>query len=380
MTPQTATLAVAAWESSPVSVQKMMVEGLVGGGGLDRVAAIAAEHAEGPVGIFVPRPGTEGEEGTPAERYVAELVAGGDPELPDEVHDVAVIVCAGELLGAVVLLGEGCPGATDYLRAAATASLTGIAMMNARDETARSLGASFITELMARRDARVDDVLRRAGLLGRNLTDGLSALCVDAGSDRVAVVGATIEAHNPHALMEKVGDHLMALVPGRREAVTELSVRLAADAVVGVSSHYCRAGDARAALEEARLLMEVGATGASAEAFRLLFQVFEEQPERLRTFTAGTIGPLLRHDAEHATELEKTLRAYLQHNCNMNLTARTTFTHRHTVSNRLTRVRELTGLDPQHAEDRELLGLALKAHQVAELRTAASGPERRSGH
>jgi len=378
MTPQTATPEVAAWENSAVFVQKMMVEGLVAGGGLDRVAAIAAEHAEGPVGIFVPRPGTEGEDGTPAERYVAELVAGGEPELPDEVHEIALIVCAGELLGAAVLLDEGCPRATDYLGAAATASLTGIAMMNARDETARTLGASFITELMTRRDARVDDVLRRAGLLGRDLTEGLSALCVDAASDRV-VVGATIEAHNPHALTEKVGDHLMALVPGRRETVVELSVRLAADAVVTVSSHYDRAGDARTALEEARLLMEVGATGASAETFRLLFQVSEEQPERLRTFTAGTIGPLLRHDAEHATELEKTLRAYFDHNCNMNLTARTTFTHRHTVSNRLTRVRELTGLDPQHAEDRELLGLALKAHRVAGLRTAAAGPERRFG-
>ena len=376
MTPQAAAPPVDVWETSPISAQELMVAALVAGGGLDRVAAIAAEHAEGPVGIFVPRPGTEGDDGTPAERYVAELVSGGEPELPDEVHEIALIVCAGELLGAAVLLDEGCPQATDYLRAAATASLTGIAMMNARDETARSLGVSFITELMARRDARVEDVLRRAGLLGRDLSDGLSALCVDTASDRATVLAATIEAHNPHALTGKVGDHLMALVPGRRETAMELSARLAADAVVGVSSHYGRAGDARTALEEARLLMEVGATGASGETFRLLFQVSEEQPERLRTFTAATIGPLLRHDAEHATELEKTLRAYLDHNCNMNLTARTTFTHRHTVSNRLTRVRELTGLDPQHAEDRELLGLALKAHRVAALRTAAGGTER----
>jgi len=353
--------------------QQLMVEGLVAGGGLERVAAIAAEHAGAPVEIFVPRPGTEGDDGTPAERYVAELVAGGDPQRPEEVHAVAPIVCAGELLGAVVMLDEGGPEASHFLRAAATASLTGIAMMNARDETARSLGASFITELMGRQDARVDDVLRRAGLLGRDLTDGLSALCAETAGEGLAALGATIEAHSPHAVMEILGGRLMALVPGPRETVRELATRLADDAAVGVSSHYRQAGDARTALEEARLLVEVGATGTAGQAFRLLFQVSEHQPDRLESFTAETIGPLLHHDAEHATELEKTLRAYVEHNCNMNVTARTTFTHRHTISNRLTRVRELTGLDPLDAEDRELLGLALKAHRVAELRRATSG-------
>jgi hypothetical protein len=32
-----------------------------------------------------------------------------------------------------------------------------------------------------------------------------------------------------------------------------------------------------------------------------------------------------------------------------------------------------------YAEDRELLGLALKAHRVVELRAAAGGPEQRPG-
>jgi hypothetical protein len=38
--------------------------------------------------------------------------------------------------------------------------------------------------------------------------------------------------------------------------------------------------------------------------------------------------------------------------------------HRHTVAYRLERVRELTGLDPVLSEDRERLGLGLKAYRI----------------
>lgn len=48
----------------------------------------------------------------------------------------------------------------------------------------------------------------------------------------------------------------------------------------------------------------------------------------------------------------------------MNLAAKATYTHRHTVSNRLIRIEELTGLDPSQSYDRELLSLGLKAHYV----------------
>jgi hypothetical protein len=38
--------------------------------------------------------------------------------------------------------------------------------------------------------------------------------------------------------------------------------------------------------------------------------------------------------------------------------------HRHTVAYRLERVRELTSLDPMRSEDRERLGLGLKAYRI----------------
>jgi hypothetical protein len=352
-----------------------MVEALVAGEGLERVAAIAAERVGGPVGIYIPRPGTEGTDGTRAERYVAELVAGGDPRRPAEVLEIAPIVCAGELSGAVALLAGGerpLPDAADYLHAAATASLTAIAMMNARDETARSLGASFLAELMGRKDARVDDMLRRAGLLGRDLSDGLVAICAEPLAGRAGALIGTVESICPQAFAEVVGERLFALIPGPPRVAGRLAELLGDRATVSISAHYGSPSDARRALEEAELLADAGAADAAGHVFRLLFRFRDSHPEELRHFTAEVLGPVIDHDRRHATELEVTLRAYLESDCNMNETARTTYTHRHTISNRLGRIGELTGLDPLKNEDRELLGLALKANRLLDLRPPAS--------
>jgi DNA-binding PucR family transcriptional regulator len=59
-----------------------------------------------------------------------------------------------------------------------------------------------------------------------------------------------------------------------------------------------------------------------------------------------------------------TLEAYLHNNCNMNATAAAIYAHRHTVAYRLDRVRELTDLDPLVSEDRERLGLGMKAYRI----------------
>jgi DNA-binding PucR family transcriptional regulator len=84
----------------------------------------------------------------------------------------------------------------------------------------------------------------------------------------------------------------------------------------------------------------------------------------VRSFFEDTVAPLVRYDEQYATDLVGTLDAYLGANCNMNSTAQTIHAHRHTVGYRLERVKELTGLDPLRSEDRERLGLGLKAYRI----------------
>ena len=79
---------------------------------------------------------------------------------------------------------------------------------------------------------------------------------------------------------------------------------------------------------------------------------------------AETVEPLVAHDARYRTDLLATLETYLANDCNINATARAVYAHRHTVAYRLDRVKELSGLDPMQTEDRERLGLGLKAYRI----------------
>jgi DNA-binding PucR family transcriptional regulator len=95
-----------------------------------------------------------------------------------------------------------------------------------------------------------------------------------------------------------------------------------------------------------------------------LFRVLASHPQEVRSFYEDTIAPLVAYDDQYSTQLVDTLGAYLAENCNMNATAQAIHAHRHTVSYRLDRMKELTGLDPFTSEDRERLSLGLKAYRV----------------
>jgi len=92
--------------------------------------------------------------------------------------------------------------------------------------------------------------------------------------------------------------------------------------------------------------------------------VLASHPEEVRSFYEDTVAAIVRYDDQYRTDLVQTLEAYLEHNCNMNATASAIYAHRHTVAYRLERVKELSGLDPMQTEDRERLGLGLKAYRI----------------
>ncbi len=139
-----------------------MAEALLAREGFAGVAAIAAELVGARVEILVPRPGSTGANGTVAERFVAELVAGGLPPWPPGVTEVVPIVVGGEVQGAVVVSGEFDEGADEHLRSAARAALTGIAILDTREEARRDQASGLIADLLAGRPLRAGDVAGRA--------------------------------------------------------------------------------------------------------------------------------------------------------------------------------------------------------------------------
>jgi len=241
----------------------------------------------------------------------------------------------------------------------------------ARDETEQSLRGSFVEELLTRDDLDPDDVVRRARRLGTDLSEGAVALCADPGERAPGRLVAAITAERSDALCQVAGERVYALIPGSVEEARSLATRLGRQATVGVSSRYAEPSDLKRALEEAELVLEVTAAGGDASAkeigggtYRLLFRVLASHPEEVRSFYEDTVAALVRYDEQYASDLVGTLDAYLDKNCNMNATAQAIHAHRHTVGYRLERVRDLTGLDPFTSEDRERLGLGLKAYRI----------------
>jgi sugar diacid utilization regulator len=356
---------------TPRGAHLEMVGAVLAGDGLERIAEIARAHTGAPVAVIVPRLGTPVADWAQYERYVASRLAGGKPSRPSEVVAEVPIVSGGQELGAVLMLGRGKADAGEYLHVAAVAALTEIAVAEARDETEQSLRGSFLEELRTREDLEVPDIIRRARRLGCDLAEGAVALVAEPGARAPGRLLASIAAEHPGALAQVVGERVFALLPGSVEEARRTANRIGRQAVIGISSRYSDPGELRRALEEAELVLEVKAGGGEDPAedigggtYRLLFRVLASHPEEVKSFFEDTIAAVVRYDEQYATDLLGTLEAYLAQNCNMNATAQAIYAHRHTVSYRLERVRDLTGLDPFTSEDRERLGLGLKAYRI----------------
>jgi PucR family transcriptional regulator, purine catabolism regulatory protein len=382
-------------------VHLAMLDAVLGGEGLPRVAALAAEAAAAPVAIVVPRlgvaavaPGAADETLAALRRYVAERVKDRPAQVPATVAAEVPITSGDDVVGAVVLLAGERSGAEppadagEFLHLAAVASLTELAVVEAKEEVEENLRGSFLEDLRSRPDLEPREIVRRAARLGCDLSRGAVVLCAELTTDRPRHVVATISGDEPGALAQHIDDagppthsgRVYALLPAMGgddapeatlERARRLARRLGQHGTVGLSSFYTDPGEFARAIQEAELVLEVLrqsdapiAQDIGTGTYRLLFRVLASHPEEVRSFYEDTVAPLVRYDDQYRTDLVGTLESYLEQNCNMNATASAIYAHRHTVAYRLDRVKELTGLDPMLSEDRERLGLGLKAYRI----------------
>ena len=364
-------------------VHQLMVDAALTGDGFDRMAELAAEEVGRPIGIVVPEldvavvwPGGHARELAALRELTEARIATARAPIPQEVELVVPISFADRLVGAVGMLdGEGDvePEASEFLHLAATSSAAAMALEEAREREAVEVPDGVFARLLAG-PVPPDAAAGLATAGGLDLSGGLVVSVTEVGSHRPREALSVVRSEYPHAIAELVGHRLYALLPARRgepRAAEDLAARLRPYGPTGTSSHYGDPKELSRALAEAGLVLDalaedsqaardlVGAGGAGV--YRLLFRAFASDPEEVRSFYEDTVAPLVTHDEQYRGDLLPTLEAYLGNDCNMNATARAIFAHRHTVAYRLERVRELTGLDPSATEDRERLGLGLKA-------------------
>lgn len=372
-----------------------MLAALLAGDGLSGISDLAAEELGGPVAIVLPARGLSGSssEELAMDRltsFATERIRGGTPEPPAGVELEHPVDAGGGTIGVVLAMQatrNGLPaGAIDreeVLRTAALAALTEVAVHDARDQVAEEVRGTLLEELRFGRLAG-GEVERRAARLGCDLTRGAVALVAEVRSARPLHAAALIAGEHPGALTQAIDGRVYAILPGigehpaeRTEAAARaLAARLRSHGPAASSSFCEQPGDVGRAITEAELMLEVILRdprlaeqlerGIGNGVYRLLFRALATHPEEVRQFYDDTVAALVAHDRRYHTDLLGTVEAYLANDCNMNATARVLYAHRHTVSHRLGRVRELTGLDASVGEDRERLGLGIKAYRLIE--------------
>jgi sugar diacid utilization regulator len=251
--------------------------------------------------------------------------------------------------------------------------------------TQAELCAQLVDDLINNEILDGRSVVRRAAELGCDLTMGALTLCVELHAPRPRFVMSLIAEECADALVGVVED---AATPGRLRVyavlpatsgydvassgtVRGLTERIAPYGAVGVSSFQAQAAELGRALREAELMLDVIrnceasiAADVGSGTYRLLLRMLASHPDDVRGLYDTTVRPIVRYDENHRTDLVATLRAYLESNGNLNTTAAAVLAHRHTISARLDRIRALTRLDPLRYEDRERLGLGLKAYRL----------------
>ena len=360
-----------------------MVDAVLAGDGLDDIAAVAAEATGGTVAIVLPAVGAA-IAGVGAERrldavrrFVAARLSGQPGALPPGYVADAPVGAGGDKVGAVVLLDDGRPpaaGVEAVLRLAALASLALAAVSDAAGDGAAQPGPCSKTCAARRSRARPSS---RAPVAWASTSRPERSPCAwprargsprgprpwsttspRAGSSCAAArssMRCCPASAAPPRSARRPSPPAWRRSPPSPSPATNRRRRGCTRPCARPTSRSRSCARARPPPQTPR-----PAPGSCSSASR------SADPAALRRLRDTSVGPALGHDADHGSDLAGTLRTYLAHGANMNATAAAIPSHRHTVAYRLERLRELTGLHPGRVDDRERLGLGVKAHLVLE--------------
>ncbi|MBW3620379.1 MAG: PucR family transcriptional regulator ligand-binding domain-containing protein [Actinobacteria bacterium] len=243
--------------------------------------------------------------------------------------------------------------------------LAGLGLELARGQSVRESRRVRVDELLeeaAAGRASTQMIARVVARLGGDPEAAYRVLCLrrPRGVGERALCTSTEDVIAGHGQPIIVGRHdrdVYALVPAAADGLAELLAKAIASrgwagVTVGRSRETATLDTLPAALREARTAAH--APGPDADAVRDVDAIgLEGVLAGLRSgtgaehFVAHVLGPVLAYDERENAQLVASLRAYLRHGCRPGPAAEQLSIHRHTLTYRLDRIRELTGRDPR---------------------------------
>ncbi|MFQ3630643.1 PucR family transcriptional regulator [Roseiflexus sp.] len=305
-----------------------------------------------------------------------------------QIGQIAAGDATGRNFGYLALCGDTLD---DWDRLAAQQGASALALELAKEQAVLAaeerLRGDFVQAVLVGATADDKTLVQRGRELGYDLRQPhVALLCGVANSDERAIarlssaLSAALNALGIAAPMMRRIDDVLCYIPsmsrGRRayEIADQLHARLSDDipgVLVAIGreaptlTHWSRSlREAEQALLIGRELLGNGRVLDFGDlgVYRLLL-LLRESPE-LWEFYRSTLATLVDYDRDQHGELLKTLESFFEHNGNLARTAEALHIHRNTLLYRLMRIKEISGRDPDVAEDRLALWLALKAHRV----------------
>jgi purine catabolism regulator len=228
------------------------------------------------------------------------------------------------------------------------------------------LGVDEFDGLLTRRDKGPEDLDRRVERFFSRCSQHISSAeplsLTSLKSGRVVVFVCGDSARDANALKKLAG-----ALQNLGKTVAELSVSVGIGGFTPLAGHMARGyQEALVALNVGRKLQGPGSLLSFEDVgtYRLLLDIWERDPEAIRTLYEDTIGPVDRYDKAGNTHLVETLVVFFRNNENLTQTALDLFAHRHTIRYRLEKIAEISGLSVFQTEHKERLGLGLKARSL----------------
>ncbi|MDP9380615.1 MAG: helix-turn-helix domain-containing protein [Chloroflexota bacterium] len=373
--------------------QTHLLDTLAANRGLDAIIRVLADHVSRRVAYF------------PAEGYPL-TSADAPPSLPadfasrvpegPEVATIGVkgagdalwvtpVLHRGARLGALVVSGvPSAPTAAEALsmRQVAAAISVEQGRADAAVEAEQRQRDGFYKDLFAGRS--LDTVYGRARTLGVTIPPEGIVVVVAAREPNGSL--PEVAKDRLHALLNRQavyplldqGRTLLMLVPTmlRGDSATNLLLRslapVAGGTAVGISEPVQDAQRVSEAVEEANTALLVsrrtrdGAPTRFLEtgAYGLLAPLRETSIAR--RVMGQLLQPVITYDRQHNASLTETLETYIACNGNASITAHRLSLHRNSLSYRLKRIEDLTGLSLAESENRLLLTLALRLQKLVQ--------------
>jgi PucR family transcriptional regulator, purine catabolism regulatory protein len=278
----------------------------------------------------------------------------------------------------------------DWDREAAARGAAALALELAKEQAVQAaedrLRGDYVANVLAGPPSDMAAALQRGQELGYNLALPHAAVLLnleDAGAGLLARLSAAMQSELARrtiaAPVSRREGSVLCMLPVAattrpRELVEQLRERLLGEfpkLTLALGTPAGGLNEWRRSVEEAEQAMLLGrqlfGTGrvlafSDLGVYRLLVRL-RETPE-LWTFYRETLSRLADYDQRQQSDLIKTLDAYFNHLGNLRATSEALHVHRNTLLYRLERIKEISGMDLDNADEHFALWLALRAHRV----------------